>query len=179
MYNHKDYKVCDKDGKSYSAYLMCADLKNNNNKFYVCQVLESISNSSTFFWTRYGRVGDQGVSEIVPICTAEGLKLFGKKLTEKTRKGYREIKMNLGAKVEVKDESTNSKDFAPSKLDSSVQDFVKLIYNKELMEQAVAANGYDVKKLPLGDLSKETIQQGYQALSEIEKVLSKKSTASL
>jgi hypothetical protein len=47
------------------------------------------------------------------------------------------------------------------------------------MEQAVAANGYDVKKLPLGDLSKETIQQGYQALSEIEKVLSKKSTASL
>lgn len=87
--------------------------------------------------------------------------------------------MNLGAKVEAKDESTNSKDFAPSKLDSSVQDFVKLIYNKELMEQAVAANGYDVKKLPLGDLSKETIQQGYQALSEIEKVLSKKSTASL
>jgi hypothetical protein len=47
------------------------------------------------------------------------------------------------------------------------------------MEQAVAANGYDIKKLPLGDLSKETIQQGYRVLSEIEKVINKKSTDSL
>ena len=33
---HKQYTVLMKDGKSYSAYLNCADLKNNNNKFYVC-----------------------------------------------------------------------------------------------------------------------------------------------
>ena len=34
--NHQMYKVFEKDGKSYSGYLNCADLKNNNNKFYVC-----------------------------------------------------------------------------------------------------------------------------------------------
>jgi hypothetical protein len=33
---HEEYEVSKKDGKAYSAYLMCADLKNNNNKFYVC-----------------------------------------------------------------------------------------------------------------------------------------------
>lgn len=75
--------------------------------------------------------------------------------------------MNLGVKVEVKEDSADSKDYAPSKLDSGVQDFVKLIFNKNLMEQAVAANSYDIKKLPLGDLSKETIKQGYRVLSEI------------
>ena len=53
---------------------------------------------------------------------------------------------------------------------------MKLIFNKTLMEQAVAANGYDIKKLPLGDLSHETIQKGYEALSEIEKAINQKQT---
>jgi Poly(ADP-ribose) polymerase, regulatory domain len=65
--------------------------------------------------------------------------------------------MNLGEKKEEKDEPADSNEFGPSKLDAQVNDFVKLIFNKTLMEQAVAANGYDVKKLPLGDLSSETI----------------------
>jgi poly [ADP-ribose] polymerase 2/3/4 len=33
---------------------------------------------------------------------------------------------------------------------------------------------YDIKKLPLGELSKETILQGYQILSNIEQTLMKK-----
>jgi hypothetical protein len=47
------------------------------------------------------------------------------------------------------------------------------------MEKAVEANGFDIKKLPLADLSKETIDEGYRVLSEIEKVISGKSTESL
>lgn len=39
MYNHGNYKVYTNNGRSFSAYLMCADLKNNANKFYVCQVV--------------------------------------------------------------------------------------------------------------------------------------------
>ena len=51
--------------------------------------------------------------------------------------------------------------------------------NKNLMELAVAANGYDIKKLPLGDLSSETIQKGYTVLSEIEKAINNKETSKL
>ena len=87
--------------------------------------------------------------------------------------------MNLGEKKEQKEESADSKDYLPSKLDPQVQDFVKLIYNKNLMELAVAANGYDIKKLPLGDLSSETIQKGYTELSEIEKAINNKETSKL
>lgn len=82
--------------------------------------------------------------------------------------------MNLGEKKENKPVDVDSGEYAASKLNPQVQDFVKLIFNKNLMEAAVAANGYDVKKLPLGDLSQETIQKGYQVLSEIEKAINKK-----
>lgn len=74
------------------------------------------------------------------------------------KKGYLAIKMNLGAKKEKPvEESKESAEVEPSKLDSNVQSFVNLIFNKRLMERAVEANGFDIKKLPLADLSKETI----------------------
>lgn len=44
MFNHSSYKVHTNNGQSFSAYLMCADLKNNNNKFYVCQVVQNNTN---------------------------------------------------------------------------------------------------------------------------------------
>jgi len=40
-----------------------------------------------------------------------------------------------------------------------------------LIEQSVVQIGYDVKRLPLGQLSKETVLEGYKYLREIEKVL--------
>jgi poly [ADP-ribose] polymerase len=60
-----------------------------------------------------------------------------------------------------------------------VQDFIKLIFNKKLMEESVVKIGYDVKKLPLGDLSKETVLKGYQILRSIENVLAGTSKESL
>ena len=41
------------------------------------------------------------------------------------------------------------------------------------MEKTMQAAGYDAKKLPLGDLSEDMIQQGYKFLKEIETVLTK------
>jgi poly [ADP-ribose] polymerase 2/3/4 len=56
---------------------------------------------------------------------------------------------------------TAAGEMAPSKLDTNVQDFVKLIFNKKLMEESVVKIGYDVKKMPLGELSKDTVLKGY------------------
>jgi len=52
-----------------------------------------------------------------------------------------------------------------------VQNLVKFIFDKDLMERSVMAQGYDSKKLPLGELSDETVKQGYKFLREIEAVL--------
>lgn len=88
--------------------------------------------------------------------------------------------MSLGtsAKPVVKVD-TSDQPVAPSKLDANIQSFVELIFNKKLMEESVIKIGYDVKKMPLGQLSKETVLKGYQVLHKIQDVIEKKSTESL
>ena len=36
------------------------------------------------------------------------------------------------------------------------------------MEESVVKVGYDIKRMPLGELSKETVLKGYQILRKIE-----------
>lgn len=48
-----------------------------------------------------------------------------------------------------------------------------------LIEKSVVQIGYDPKRLPLGQLSKETVQEGYKALRDIEKVLNGKTKGDL
>ena len=48
----------DKDSlTSYSIYLMKTEIKANNNKFYIVQVLKRKGTDNYFHFTRYGRVG--------------------------------------------------------------------------------------------------------------------------
>ena len=47
------------------------------------------------------------------------------------------------------------------------------------MEESVVKIGYDVKKMTLGELSKQTVIKGYQILRNIESVLNKTSNESL
>jgi poly [ADP-ribose] polymerase len=48
-----------------------------------------------------------------------------------------------------------------------------------LIEQSVVQIGYDVKRLPLGQLDKETVLEGYKYLREIEQVLQGKKKGDL
>ena len=47
-------------------------------------------------------------------------------------------------------------------LDPKVQDMVKFVFNKRMMEQQMVEIGYNAEKLPLGKLSETTIQRGYK-----------------
>ena len=47
------------------------------------------------------------------------------------------------------------------------------------MKASVVAVGYDANKMPLGELSKETVLNGYAILRKIEDVLAKKTTDDL
>jgi len=48
---------------------------------------------------------------------------------------------------------------------------MNFIFDMNLIEQSVIQVGYDVKRLPLGQLDKETVLEGYKYLREIELVL--------
>jgi poly [ADP-ribose] polymerase len=64
--------------KALSCYLMWSDIKDNHNKFYIAQGLKRGDNY--YLWTRYGRVGLNGVGSAESLINLEYLKkLYQKK----------------------------------------------------------------------------------------------------
>lgn len=54
-------KVYVKDGSTFAATLNQSNVQNNNNKFYIIQVLQHEADPNNFsFFTRWGRVGVPG-----------------------------------------------------------------------------------------------------------------------
>jgi hypothetical protein len=54
-----------------------------------------------------------------------------------------------------------------SMLEPPVQSLMQLIFNQEYMNEAMSALNYDAKKMPLGKLSKATINRGFQTLKDL------------
>ena len=105
--------------------------------------------------TRYGRVGEDGKLACALQSKDAALKNFYKSLRQKTNKGYTKIDMKLGDDNEaLKPQVKKVKcEFANSKLPDSVQELMKFIYDTNLINKTVEQSGYDIKKLPLGQLS--------------------------
>ena len=148
-----------------------SDLRTNANKFYIIQVLQHKYDKSVHLWTRYGRVGYKGQSSLINVgCSQNGTFQYRKKKNAKKWYGYTEIKMALGNKeqatggddnknkeVRQNQKQTFSKVESPyeeSMLEQNVQSLVEFIFDHKLMESAVVAMDYDVKRMPLGELSK-------------------------
>lgn len=123
--NPGKYSVVDgADGQALSCYLMWSDVKDNHNKYYIAQGLQDQSGSYTL-WTRYGRVGLDGVGGHQSCFSLDNLRAtYAKKHREKTNKGYTVVKMALGKPnpsvgVELKkaDNKEEEKNQPKSKLD--------------------------------------------------------------
>ena len=174
------FHVYDDGKKVYHASLMWTDLKNNNNKFYIIQILQHNLMPSIFqVFNRWGRVGVPGQFAIFPFPSDKtAISCYDKKYKEKTGKGYTEIELAFEeengkeevAKPDKKKKKTDSADNT-SKLDPRVQKLVNLIFNMKLMTDIMQKRGFDTKKLPLGKLSKATLQKGHDILMEIEAIL--------
>ncbi|XP_013395651.1 poly [ADP-ribose] polymerase 1 [Lingula anatina] len=57
-----------------------------------------------------------------------------------------------------------------SKLPKEVQDLIKMIFNVESMKKAMLEFEIDLKKMPLGKLSKKQIEQAYKVLTELQQL---------
>lgn len=58
-----------------------------------------------------------------------------------------------------------------SKLAKPIQEVVSLIFNQEYAMKALQDLNFDANKLPLGKLSKRTLQTGFQALKDLSELL--------
>jgi poly [ADP-ribose] polymerase len=86
--NKESFRVYQDAGKNYSATLNQANLDQNNNKFYIIQVLLNETTGNIHVWNRWGRVGVPGQNALKgPMTKEQCLKEFNTKLHEKTVKG--------------------------------------------------------------------------------------------
>jgi poly [ADP-ribose] polymerase len=58
-----------------------------------------------------------------------------------------------------------------STLAAPIQSLMQLIFNQQYMNEAMSALNYDADKMPLGKLSKATINRGFQTLKELAALL--------
>jgi len=174
--------------QTYDQTLNQSNLTQNNNKYYILQVLENDTNSNNFyFWTRWGRVGVPGQNALAgPMPKDKAIHLYEKKLSDKTCKGeYTKIEISYDEEekeaVVVKQTSKQLKisgkvnlQKAMSFLDNRLQSLLNLIFDMKMMNLQMKEIGYDAKKMPLGKLAKSTVQQGYEVLNDLMNVFKNK-----
>lgn len=180
----QDCHVFENSAKVWTATLNQTDVKNNANKYYIIQLLQSDTAANQFYvWNRWGRVGYPGQNALrgpfsnLEMATSE----FNKKLIDKTRGGYVELEIVYEEEEKKQPDVHQSVPTEPatSPLDRRVQDLVRLIFDLNMINKALAEIGYDAKKMPLGKLSSATLKKGFEVLKKIEAVLSQTETGNL
>jgi len=180
---------------NWDCMLNQTNISNNNNKYYRIQVLEV--RGGFYCWTHWGRVGEPGQNALVP-CGSNyeaAIKKFKQKFKDKTKNHwdnrddftpvpgkYTLLEMDhedddeddINEALESLSKSTGgNKNVLPCTLPKATQKLIKLIFDKDMFRTAMKDLEIDVKKMPLGKLSKDQIRKGNAALAEIEKVLKK------
>ncbi|XP_026580993.1 poly [ADP-ribose] polymerase 3 isoform X2 [Pseudonaja textilis] len=166
----------------------------NNNKFYIIQLIEQNGNYSC--WNRWGRVGEVGQCKLSSCPTLEAaIKAFEKKFQEKTKNKWanRENFIAHDGKytlIEVQHEDKEEQEVTvkvddvdgiksfkqkilPCTLDKHTQNLMTLIFSNDMFKEAMQTMNIDVKKMPLGKLSKQQIAKGFEALETLEEALKK------
>ncbi|XP_033757810.1 protein mono-ADP-ribosyltransferase PARP3-like [Pecten maximus] len=170
----------------YDCMLNQTNIGHNNNKYYVIQVLQQGSNY--YAWNRWGRVGEPGSNSMKGPFTdvKKATSDFEKKFSDKTKNKWANRENFKAAPgkytlIEMAGEEEDEVDAAatalapvvkgltaPCTLDNATQILMKLIFDHDMFKEAMEKFDIDVKKMPLGKLSKGQIAKGFECLDEIE-----------
>eukprot|EP01127_Copromyxa_protea_P011414 TRINITY_DN2868_c0_g1_i1.p1 TRINITY_DN2868_c0_g1~~TRINITY_DN2868_c0_g1_i1.p1 ORF type:complete len:907 (-),score=279.95 TRINITY_DN2868_c0_g1_i1:69-2789(-) len=180
------YHVLDK-GKTeiYNVVLNMTDIQKGSNGYYALQVLEHDDKKKEKFklFRKWGRVGTTfGGQKIEDFDDEESaIALFEELYLDKTGNDWSdrdnfEKKAGKFFPIEI-DYSGEKKDDAEpvvdrkSTLDTRVQSLIELIFDVKVIEESLKEMEIDLKKMPLGNLSKRHIQTGYEVLRKIDAAL--------
>eukprot|EP01084_Bolivina_argentea_P299138 515620_1 len=184
------YSVLEDGGVVYDAMLNQTNIGNNNNKFYKLQIIQKDGRDEFYYHFRWARVGYKGQLKTEPASKEACIAAFKKKFHDKTlnewedrhsfearARKYTYLPMDYSSKNDDNESGMDSEMDEECKIESTlhedVQDLVKLIFDKNMMEQQMKEIGYDAEKLPLGKVDKSIITQAYQILKDIESEINK------
>uniref|UniRef100_G0ULU8 Poly [ADP-ribose] polymerase n=1 Tax=Trypanosoma congolense (strain IL3000) TaxID=1068625 RepID=G0ULU8_TRYCI len=170
------------------------NIKRNNNKFYIVQLLEDDISGKLFVYTRWGRVGHIGSDCLQPHAgIQDAMEEFCGKFYKKTANHwldrhhfkkvplkYEYMDINYGKADEAKRaKGPAAKKGKPektitSKLPEPVQELMRLISCRATMDQVVRELEVDTARMPLGKISKVQILRAFGVLKKIENNLGKR-----
>ncbi|KAK9891936.1 hypothetical protein WA026_017419 [Henosepilachna vigintioctopunctata] len=169
----------------YTVVLGITDIQKQKNSFYKLQLLESDKSNRFWVFRSWGRIGTTiGANKLEDFSSLHLAKSHFCRLYEeksgnmwedrhdfvKVPGRFYPIDVDYG-EDEVKNIDVTD---APSKLESSVANLMKLIFDVKQMKQTMLELELDTEKMPLGKLSKKQILSAYEILSELQKVLDSK-----
>ena len=189
-----NWSVFEENGVVYDAMLNQTNIGQNNNKFYKLQILTN-GDDDYIAYFRWARVGYKGQTSQVKGNKNKCIEAFKTKFYDKTlnnwedrddfeshARKYTYLPMDYGDSNnddnddddDDDDDDKKNNSTIKSNLHKDIQDLVKLIFDKDMMEQQMREIGYDAAKLPLGKVDKTIIREAYQILKDIEDELNAK-----
>ena len=155
--------------KYYAVTLNYTNIQNNNNKFYIIQLLQDKYTKKYGVLYRWGRIGFFGqVNYVIHESFEEAREAFLTKLQGKLEYGYIKIKMEAKIKEEKKNDDIDMDDEG---LEKPLANLIRLVFDLKTMNQQIIKIGYDSDKIPLGQISPEVIKKGFQYLKQLENII--------
>lgn len=181
--------VYSREGVVYTSVLGLTDISKNKNSFFKMQVLRSDNLRQFWLYTSWGRIGTKiGDSkkedfQRADMACVEFERIYkdktGNKWTDRDNFQKRHGKycpLEIDAEDDKKLIDLTKESSIPSDLDQKVQDLVKILFDTNLMKQTMIEFQLDMKKMPLGRLSKKQLQEANQTLSDISDLLARGAT---
>ena len=189
-------QVFQEDGVNWAVNLNQTNVAQNNNKFYIIQLIEHGSQFTCF--THWGRVGEPGDTQRNACGSLDAAKLaFSAKFKDKAANNWDQIRKDPTSfapkpgkytmiDIDLEDPSTvatitrnlnpaggaaNHAATRPSALHPRVQDVLKIIFDKDMFKKQLAEMKIDAVKMPLGKLTKAQVEKGYRALEEVDRLI--------
>ncbi|XP_062190383.1 poly [ADP-ribose] polymerase 1 [Phragmites australis] len=175
------------DGKSiYNTTLNMSDLARGVNSYYILQVIEEDDGSECYVFRKWGRVGSEqiGGKKLEEMSKTDAIHEFKRLFLEKTgnpweaweQKTYFQkqpgrfypLDIDYGVKQRPKGKDIGE---MKSSLAPQLLELMKMLFNVEAYRAAMMEFEINMSEMPLGKLSKENIQQGFEALTEIQNLL--------
>jgi len=187
--------------EDYDAMLNQTNIGANNNKFYVLQVVNNAGKYYAWFrWGRVGETGQSSLSSGFSAPDG-AIKAFEAKYKDKTSNNWATRKnfvakagkytlIEIDRSAEASQKATEveeklkaidksaavvqkkvQKTVAPTKLHPRVESFMNLIFDHDMFKGAMASFDIDVKKMPLGQISKSQVAKGYKVLEDLDDAL--------
>ncbi|PRP84649.1 hypothetical protein PROFUN_07899 [Planoprotostelium fungivorum] len=178
----------------YNVMMNVADIQSGGNKFYKMQIVKK-SKAKFYFYIAWGRVGtgSGGNKTYEYRSEKKAIEAFAAKFFDCTGNNWedrstfkklpgRYAMAELDDGNEVDDEGHEVKrpklEVKPKvstgdakRMDGRVKQFMKDIFDTEMMRQALEAQNIDMKKMPLGKISKSQIKSGYTILTNVQRAI--------